>query len=143
MPPADTLDLDPNPDGVAQALGWLEHLAERDGWTPRQQQGLMLALDEAVTNALMHGLSGQPDPRLRVHHAADADAIRVVLEDNGAPFDPTQVPPPPPVLDLDSLAVGGRGILLMKRVVSHLRYTRTPEGWNRLTLSIDRQPPAA
>jgi len=128
---------------VAQALGWLEQLAERDGWTPRQQQGLMLALDEAVTNALMHGLAGQANPQLRVHHAADADAIRVMLEDNGAPFDPTQAPPPPPVLDLDSLAIGGRGILLMKRVVSQLHYARTPEGWNRLSLCMDRRPPAA
>lgn len=140
MLPADTLDLDPSPEGVAQALHWLEQLAERDGWTPRQQQALTLALDEAVTNALMHGLDGRPEARLHVRYEGSQDAATVVLVDNGRAFDPTRAPEPPPVLDVDSLAIGGRGILLMRRMVPDMTYARAGDE-NHLTLRVPRKPP--
>lgn len=140
---ADVLDLEPGPDAVAQALDWLEQLAEREHWTPRQRQALALSLDEAVTNVVMHGLPARDMARLRVRHLPGPTHVAIRLEDSGPPFDPTQVPPPPPILDLDSLAIGGRGILLMRNMLSSLDYARTDDGWNQLTLRMDRQAPAA
>ncbi len=136
MTTPDARDLDPGPLAVTQALTWLAELATRDGWPIAQRQALTLALDEAVTNVVMHGAGGRPGAHLRVLHVAATDHIDIVLEDDGPPFDPTRVAPPPPITDLESLAIGGRGLLLMREVVSSLHHARV-QGRNRLTLRWD------
>jgi anti-sigma regulatory factor (Ser/Thr protein kinase) len=46
------------------------------------------------------------------------------IEDNGSPFDPTQVAPPPIPASLDEAKVGDIGIHLMRSFASGIHYER-------------------
>ena len=52
----------------------------------------------------------------------DQHRIRLEIADTGGPFDPTSVPPPPP-MSLETPR-GGRGLQLVKSLARSLQYRR-------------------
>ena len=95
-----------------------------------------LCLDEVISNIAMHGDAAPGDVGIEID--TDATALLVVIEDGGAPFDPTDEPKPLPQ-SLDEARVGGLGLVLVHRLSSRMRYERIG-GRNRLTLWFDLQP---
>jgi serine/threonine-protein kinase RsbW len=93
---------------------------------------LVLAVNEAVTNTLIHGYSEQPGD-LSIGVEADGGDIRVRLIDNAPPFDPTAVPPPDIHLPLEERPLGGLGIHMMRQLTDELLYRVTDDGQNELT----------
>ncbi len=69
---------------------------------------LVLAVNEAVTNVLLHGYNSQPGPVILCVEVANDD-LRVILTDSAPPFDPTRVPPPDIFLPLEDPAAGRAG----------------------------------
>ncbi len=92
---------------------------------------LVLAVNEAVTNSLLHGYGGRPGP-IGLCVEADEGEMRVILSDIAPPFDPTQAPPPDINLPLEDRPLGGLGIHMMRQLTNALLYRRTAEG-NELT----------
>jgi len=92
---------------------------------------LVLAVNEAVTNSLLHGYGGRPGP-IDLCVEADDGELRVILYDVAAPFDPTQAPPPDIHLPLEDRPLGGLGIHMMRQLTDALVYHRSTEG-NELT----------
>lgn len=132
----DTLELPAHAQAVAQALEWLESIAQRQDWPPRATFGLTLCLDEALTNVMSYAFqpcaaAGPPAIAL----ACRAGSRRIVLElrDNGHPYDPTAEKPPPLASCLDDAAPGGHGLRLMRHYLEDLHYQRQGD-WNCLTM---------
>jgi serine/threonine-protein kinase RsbW len=103
-------------DTAAEALvgpGWVDE-ADRS-W-------LVLCLDEAITNAMLHGNEG--DPRLNVEIAIACDDRRwhLAVSDQGEGFSMDEVPDPEDPASL--LLEHGRGIRLMRAWLSALTYYR-------------------
>jgi serine/threonine-protein kinase RsbW len=93
---------------------------------------LVLAVNEAVTNTLLHGYDDQPGD-LTLCVEADGDDLAVRLLDNAPPFDPTAVPPPDINLPLEERPLGGLGIHMMRQLTDELRYRVTAGSQNELT----------
>jgi serine/threonine-protein kinase RsbW len=94
---------------------------------------LLLAVDEAVCNIILHGHKGKPESiEIEIEHGGDRLIIR--LRDNAPPFDPTRIPPPDLTLPLEQRAVGGLGIHLMRQVMDEVHHRILPQGGNELTL---------
>jgi len=94
---------------------------------------VLLAVDEAATNIIIHGYRGRSGlVELEVSRADDALVIR--LHDRATPFDPTEVPPPDLTLPLEQRPVGGMGIYLMQQLMDEVTYRTTPQGGNWLTM---------
>lgn len=93
---------------------------------------LVLAINEAVTNILLHGYNDQPGP-VTVCVEADGDDILVRLSDDAPLFDPTSVPPPDINLPLEDRPLGGLGVHMMRQLTNELRYRTTVDGKNELT----------
>jgi serine/threonine-protein kinase RsbW len=96
-------------------------------------QDMLLAVDEAVTNIIMHGYRGR-EGHIDVEVGHTAGALVVRLRDEAAPFDPTRVSPPDLTLPLEQRAVGGMGIYLIRQVVDEVSHCITTQGGNELTL---------
>lgn len=132
-----TLSLAPGPDTVAQALGWLETLAERLQWPPRLGFQLGLCLDEALTNVVLYGFPdmspGVGDPQVQIVLAQRGPDLLVDIIDNGVAFDPTQQEAPPLADSLDDADIGGHGLRLMRHYLQDIQYRRE-EGRNHLRL---------
>lgn len=97
-------------------------LASR-GWVAAEDRSwLVLCLDEAVTNAMLHGNEG--DPRLDIETAVACDGRKwqVAVSDRGDGFTMASIPDPD---DPDSLLLEhGRGIRLMRAWLGSLTYWR-------------------
>jgi serine/threonine-protein kinase RsbW len=79
-----------------------------------------LALEEALVNAIEHGNQMDAAKSVRIHCRASAQKIRLEVEDRGWGFCRQQVPCP--TLDENLEKPNGRGIKLMRELMSLLEY---------------------
>lgn len=93
---------------------------------------LVLAVNEAITNSLLHGYDDRPGD-LTLCVEADGGDLLVRLLDDAPPFDPTTVPPPDINLPLEERPLGGLGIHMMRQLTDELLYRVTAGGQNELT----------
>ena len=88
---------------------------------------LVLAVNEAVTNVLLHGYDGRPGPVTICVEVVNND-LRVVLTDSAPPFDPTRVSPPDIFLPLEDRPLGGLGVHMMRQLTDELLYRPLTDG---------------
>jgi serine/threonine-protein kinase RsbW len=94
---------------------------------------LVQAVDEAATNAIVHGHRGRPG-WVEVDVATDGDRFIVTLQDDAPPFDPTSVPDPDLSIHPGVRRPGGMGVMLARLCVDEMAYRPRPGGGNILTL---------
>ncbi|MBA3707815.1 MAG: ATP-binding protein [Planctomycetes bacterium] len=86
------------------------------------RQWLVLCLDEAIVNAMLHGNEGDPGMPVAIEVTADGDRWCVTITDRGAGFSVDQVPD---AEDPESLLLEhGRGIRIMSEWLDELTYYR-------------------
>jgi anti-sigma regulatory factor (Ser/Thr protein kinase) len=103
---------------VAQTLGDLDREVVAD---------VLLALDEAVSNAIRHGSRGGEQVLVTVE--SDDEWVEMTVRDGGpTPRLPHLPAEPPPVLQ-----TGGRGLWLILQLVDEVRLQRIEDG-TRLTM---------
>lgn len=103
---------------VAKTLGDVDEAVVAD---------VLLALDEAVSNAIRHGSRGGEQVLVTVEF--DAEWVEMTVRDSGpTPRLPRLPAEPPPVLH-----TGGRGLWLILQLVDEVRLQRIDEG-TRLTM---------
>lgn len=88
---------------------------------------LVLAVNEAVTNVLLHGYDSRPGPVTICVEVVDND-LRVILTDSAPLFDPTRVPPPDIFLPLEDRPLGGLGVHMMRQLTDELVYRPLADG---------------
>jgi serine/threonine-protein kinase RsbW len=108
------------PEEVGPLLDALTATLAGLGYSPRDQFGVRMALEEAVVNGLRHGNSGDPGKRVRVRYRVDAETLLAEVKDEGAGFNPDAVPDPMRPENLNR--PGGRGLRLMRHFMTWVRY---------------------
>jgi len=103
------------------------------GLDPSDVYDILLAVNEMVTNIIVHGYRGQPGTIEIALRPAD-DTLIIHLRDQAPPFDPTRVPAPDLTRPLHQRPPGGMGIHLTRRFIDTLSHRITAEGDNELTL---------
>jgi serine/threonine-protein kinase RsbW len=103
---------------------------------------LLLAVDEAVSNVMMHGApSGEAD--IEVQFTRDPAALSVVIRDDAPLYDPTRSGDPGEIdSPLERSQPGGFGLVLIRRLVDELSYRVTEDGRNELVLVKKRGQPS-
>jgi serine/threonine-protein kinase RsbW len=94
---------------------------------------LVQAVDEAVTNAIIHGHAGRKG-WVEVAVSARGDQLVVTIADDAPPFDPTSVPTPDLSIHPMERRPGGMGVMLARMCVDEMTYRPRPGGGNILTL---------
>ncbi len=92
-----------------------------------------LAVDEAVTNVVVHGYGGEGG-RLRVEVDTEDAALAVYISDEAPPYDPRQTAAPDLSAPLEDRPIGGVGVLLIQKSVDEVRHRVNMQGGNQLTL---------
>jgi serine/threonine-protein kinase RsbW len=124
----------------------VEDAARGAGFPDLKVYDLVLAVDEAATNIMMHGYgvsaataeSGGEAGVVEVETNLDDSTLRVTLRDQARPFDLTAAPVQTELPPLGERMPGGLGIFLIRKTMDEIRYRRTPDGWNELTLTVFR-----
>ncbi len=91
-----------------------------------------IALREAVANAIKHGNQQDPEKKVEVELAVDADQAVIRVCDHGEGFDLETVEDP--LAPENLLKPSGRGIFYMKSFMDAIEYTPRPEGGTIVTL---------
>ncbi len=121
------------PENLGRIRRFAEETAMALGVDPAVIPDVVLAVDEAASNIILHGYQGRPGS-IEIEVEREGDALVIRLRDEAAPFDPTSISSPDLSLPLEQRAVGGLGIFLIRQVVDEVTHRVTPQGGNELTL---------
>jgi PAS domain S-box-containing protein len=117
----------------------LERSMSRAGFSGKQILDMQLAVEEAFINIVRHGYKGAYGAIL-IAMDIEEGRLRVTIEDDAPPFDPTGFQEPDFSAELEERPVGGLGIHLMRSLSDEMRY-EYENGKNRLMLiKIKDQP---
>ncbi|MFB0535843.1 MAG: ATP-binding protein [Anaerolineae bacterium] len=119
---------------LATIRRFVEGAAKSGDGNPQAITDMLIAMNEAATNIIVHGYQGQPGI-IEVEVAYDKDALVVCLRDQAPTFDPTSAPVPDVTLSLEQRPFGGMGIHMMRQLSDELTYRTTPDGRNELVLT--------
>jgi serine/threonine-protein kinase RsbW len=137
-PPAPLdLTLAPAAPELARLLAAVEAWSVAAGLAPNAVHRLGLVVEELAANVAMHAAKGTDGATLlAVRLAREADAVRVVIEDDGRAYDPLARAAPDTGARLEDRAIGGLGVHLTRALSRSLAYRREG-GRNRVTALID------
>lgn len=97
--------------------------ASQCGFDDRTSYACQLATCEAVENVIQHGYRGLGGGQVTVETRALPGTLVIEIVDDAPPFDPTTYPLVSDVIPED-MQVGGRGILMIYRVMDEVQYER-------------------
>lgn len=116
---------------AAELAAWVEGAVIAWNLPAARAHALHLCAEEIFANIAMHAAPSE----ITVTLEGDATRQVMVFTDTGPPFDPTTAPPPPPATDFDSIGIGGRGLMLVRRFAGGMGYARKGRR-NRLELTF-------
>jgi anti-sigma regulatory factor (Ser/Thr protein kinase) len=88
------------------------------------QDDVNLALEEIVTNVIVHGYQGERGHQISVAIELGPKALVVQVEDSAPPFNPLCAPDPDLRSPLPLRKTGGLGIYLARQFLSSMEYER-------------------
>ena len=86
-----------------------------------------LALEEAVSNIIFYAFSDSKDHEIQININLKNNQLTIIIEDNGKPFDPTDVANPDINLTAENRPIGGLGIFLIRKIMDKVFYLRADE----------------
>lgn len=98
----------------------VDELCEKYTIQEEHYGNILIALTEAVNNAIYHGNRQDPEKKVVVSYKADEDTFWFRIEDDGPGFDFENVPDPTSPENLEK--PNGRGVFLMKHLSDDLQF---------------------
>jgi serine/threonine-protein kinase RsbW len=83
-----------------------------------------LALDEVVTNIVLHGFDDTANQNVEARLVVKEGVITAEIEDGGREFNPLDAPTPDLTASLDERTLGGLGIHLVRSLMDKVEYRR-------------------
>jgi serine/threonine-protein kinase RsbW len=108
------------PSAIPKVSEGLQQLLEGKHWTEDEVMQVVLALDEALANAIRHGCKGDPTKSVQCIVTHDASGLTIVVRDPGPGFEVAKVPNP---LEGDNVfKSSGRGVFLINQLMDEVAF---------------------
>lgn len=120
---------------IPQLAEFVEAVADLAHLDVGLTMSLNLALEEAVSNVIMYAYPKGSDGLVELEAIIRKDSMQFILSDNGTPFDPTAAPEADITLDVEDRPIGGLGIFLVRNIMDEVKYTRSDDGKNILSMT--------
>jgi serine/threonine-protein kinase RsbW len=108
-------------DEIPRISTALDALMRKYGFMEEDILDTQLAVEEAVTNIVMHGY-GSAGGEVVVLFRAGKGIVEIQLEDRATPFNPLTLPEPDLTADVEDRKIGGLGIFLIRKVMNDIQY---------------------
>ena len=129
------LEIESTPNNLITVEEFVNYFSVELGLDQEKINGLLLAVTEATTNAIIHGNKNNKLKMVRIYVFVDGTNMTIKIKDEGKGFDPSIVPDPTDPENI--LKDSGRGLYLMRVYMDGLTYNQTPEGTEAvLTIKI-------
>jgi serine/threonine-protein kinase RsbW len=107
-------------------------LLEGRGLPDETRHWILMALREALANAIKHGNARDLSKRVHLEMNVAEGWLQIRIRDEGAGFDPAKVEDP--LAPENRLKTSGRGIFYMKTFMDEVRFSRAEGGGMELVL---------
>lgn len=131
-----TLTIRSDIEEIPRVSARLEELMLANGFSSEAVLDTQLAVEEAVTNVIVHGYGGTGG-QIRVSCRVSPAMAEIQIIDTAPPFDPLSIPEPDIDGDVDERRIGGLGVYLIRQVMDGFSY-HYEGGKNILTLTKKR-----
>jgi anti-sigma regulatory factor (Ser/Thr protein kinase) len=116
---------------------WFDAISGQLGLPASAAFRIHVVLEEAVTNAVLHGYDPDCSGDVSLEIAATPAHVVAILRDSGKPFNPLlQSEAPSEPTPVEDALIGGLGLKLMRSYCSALAYQRADKT-NELTMGFD------
>jgi len=129
------LEISSDPSNLITVEEFINFTASEAGIDTARMPGLLLAITEGTTNAIIHGNKKSPDKNVIIDAEIDDSTLTYRIKDQGAGFIPENVPDPTEPENL--LKDSGRGLYLMRIYADEIKYNITEKG-TELVLVLKR-----
>lgn len=121
-----SIEISSDPNNLITVEEFINFVSAEANFDESKLPGLMLALTEATTNAIIHGNRKDVSKKVFIKAEISKEKLIFRIKDEGKGFDPSRIPDPtmPENLMKDS----GRGLYLMRIYADDLSYNITNEG---------------
>jgi len=119
-----------NPEGVVEHM--VVDLCEQMSIGEEKFGNILLAVTEAVNNAIEHGNKNNPEKTVQLSYKSSPEQVIFTVSDQGQGFDLKQVPDPTQPESKDPEA--GRGIFVMKHLADKMEFL---DNGNKVLLSFN------
>ena len=106
-----TLEIASRPENVSQVEPLIEKVRDQFNIDDELYGNILVALTEAVNNAILHGNKSEPDKKVTIAVRNDTHHIYFIVSDEGTGFDYNNLPDPTAPENLEKPT--GRGVFLM------------------------------
>ena len=117
-----TLSISNERSQLREVRAFVAEVIRSGGIPPAFENGILLAVDEAVTNIITHAYSEDRRDTIEIEIRIDAAAFRVAIRDSGLSFDPQTVAEPDIEYKLSTGQRHGLGVFLMRRFMDEVEY---------------------
>ena len=120
------LEIESDPNNLITVEEFVNYFTVDLNIDPDKLSGLLLAVTEATTNAIIHANKCDINKKVKIKVELIEKQLFIHIFDEGKGFDPSKVPDPTQPENL--LKDSGRGLYLMKVYMDDLKYNVTNEG---------------
>jgi serine/threonine-protein kinase RsbW len=125
------IEIPSDPNSLPDVEDLLLQIGKENNFEKIKFNNFILSVNEATTNAMLHGNHGQIEKKVRITLSVMESKIKAVIKDEGKGFDPTKVPDPTEPENL--FKESGRGLYIMNTCMDSMTYNFTANG-TELTL---------
>lgn len=119
--PTEVASIPNDPEAIGRVRDRLADLLVRHGFPEASAFAIRLAFEEAISNAFRHGHGHLPrEERVEVRLSVDPSRVQIEVEDRGPGFDPTSIPDPTLLENLEKPS--GRGLMLMRAYMTSVEH---------------------
>jgi serine/threonine-protein kinase RsbW len=115
-----TLKINSNTQSLRLVERLIEDVCQVYGVNEDCYGNMLIAVTEAVNNAIHHGNLDNPEKFVRIGFESDDSMLTFSIKDEGPGFDYTNLPDPTDPANLDKIS--GRGVFLMTQLSDSIRF---------------------
>jgi serine/threonine-protein kinase RsbW len=115
------LELQSQPESIGVVENIIDEVRDQYDVSEDIYGNMLVALTEAVTNAIYHGNKSDPSKKINLLYQVKNNTLRFVVSDQGQGFDYFNLPDPTAPENLEKEC--GRGIFLMKHLTDQLIFS--------------------
>jgi serine/threonine-protein kinase RsbW len=126
-------------ESLAEIAEFVKEAATEAGLSSFDIYAVETAVDEACSNIIEHGYQGEGIGVIEVTVDITDKGLKIVLHDNGRPFDPDAVPDPDLDAPLEERESHGLGLYFMRELMDEVHFAFTTDKGNTLTLVKNKE----
>jgi len=106
-------------ENVSLAGRFVDEICEFYNIGDENYGNILVAVTEAVSNAIVHGNRLNPEKEVRFHYETKENNLCFIIEDEGKGYNPDTLPDPTDPHNLEN--PNGRGVFLMRRLTDDIK----------------------